>query len=282
MRIHRWVSIGCLYALFSGSAIACFCFSNPMCSSAATPSDSSAVFVGSVVEVWPSREVVARQQGLSHSRLKQLILQRWHGVLSKQEEQYIRASSEWDKVEFRYAYMQRVRFVVREVLAGPRVREVFTDSTSCGYSFELNRLYFVNSSRDGLRFRTGACARTAPAESEEAIEDLKALHTWKSGTPLSPRIYGRILPSDNRPDVLVRVARDRDEGWVHPDAGGGFSFDGLEKARYRLQVRDQRGAGERLIDLTPIGCFEATPWFDDSWHIGGSPALSELSPREAP
>ncbi len=282
MPINSCISMVYLYAVFSGSAFGCFCFSTPMCSSAATPADSSAVFVGRVTEVWPTREALAKQQRLSHLQLKQLILQRWRGALSAQEEQYIRASSEWDKIEFRYAYMQRIRFVVSELLAGTQVHEVFTDSSSCGYRFELNHVYLVNSSRDGLRYRTGACSRTAPAESEEAVEDLKALHARKSGTPLSPRIYGRILPSEVRPDVLVRLTRDQDEDWVHPGAGGGFSFDGLEKAQYRLQIQDERGTGERLIDLARVGCFEAIPWFSDSWHVAGSPVLVEPSSPQVP
>jgi hypothetical protein len=275
MPINRWISMVFLYAAFSGSAFGCFCISTPMCSYTAIPSDSSAVFVGLVTEIWPSREALAKQQRLSHPQLRQLILQRWGGALSAQEEQYIRASSEWDKIEYRYAYMQRIRFVVSEVLAGTQTHEVFTDSSSCGYRFELNHVYLVNSSRDGLRYRTGACSRTAPAESDEAVEDLKALRAWKYGTPLSPRIYGRILPSEVRPDVLVRLTRDQDEDWVRPDAGGGFSFDALEKAQYRFQIRDGRGTGERLIDLARTGCFEATPWFSDSWYVAGSPVLVE-------
>ena len=198
MLINRWISLVYVYTAFSGSAFGCFCFSTPMCSYAATPLDSSAVFVGRVVEIWPTREVLAKQQRLSHSQLRQLILQRWRGDLSAQEEEYIRESSERDKIEFQYAYMQRIRFVVSEVLAGTQVHEVFTDSSSCGYRFDLNHVYLVKSSRDGLRYRAGACSRTAPAESEDAVEDLKALHAWKAGTPLSPRIYGRIPPSDVR------------------------------------------------------------------------------------
>jgi hypothetical protein len=271
MATNRWISLVYLYAVFSGSAFGCFCFSTPMCSSAATPSDSNAVFVGRVTEVWPKGETLAMQQRLSHIQLRQMLLQRWHGHLSAQEEQYIRASSEWGKIESRYAYMQRIRFVVSEDLAGTQVHEVFTDSTSCGYRFELNHVYLVNSSRDGLRYRTGACSRTARVESEEAVEDLKALRARKSGTPLLPRIYGRIPPSELRTDVLVRLTRDQNEEWVHPDAGGGFSFDGLEKTQYRLQIQDGRGTGERLIDVARLGCFEAIPWFSDSWHVAGSP-----------
>jgi hypothetical protein len=172
MPINRWTSIVCLCAAFSGSAFGCFCFSNPMCSYAATPSNSSAVFVGRVVEIWPTREALAKQQRLSQSQLRRLILQRWRGALSAQEEQYIRTSSEWSKIELRYAYVQRIRIVVSEVLAGAPVHEVYTDSSSCGYRFDLNHVYLVNSSRDGPRYRTGACSRTAPVESEVAFRSM--------------------------------------------------------------------------------------------------------------
>jgi hypothetical protein len=200
-----------------------------------------------------------------------MVLQRWHGNLSPQEQQYIRTSSEWGKIESRYAYMQRVRFAVSEDLGGREIHEVFTDSSSCGYRFELNHVYLVNSSRDGLRYRTGACSRTARAESQEAVEDLKALRARKSGIPLLPRIYGRISASDFRADVLVRVTRDQNEEWVHPDAGGGFSFDDLQKTQYRLQIQDGRGTGERLIDLTRKDCYEAIPWFSEFWRVAVSP-----------
>jgi hypothetical protein len=109
------------------------------------------------------------------------------------------------------------------------------------------------------------------AESEQAIEDLKALRARKSGTPLLPRVYGRINPSDLRADVLVRLTRDQNEDWVHPDSGGGFSFDGLEKTQYRLQVQDGRGTGERLLDPAGRGCFETVPWFSGSWRVAVSP-----------
>jgi hypothetical protein len=91
-----------------------------MCDQIGTLSQSSAVFVGRVIEIWPNREVIAGQQNLSHSQLRNLILQRWRGVLSAQEERYIRTSPEWNKVEFRYAYMQRIRFVVSDVFADLR------------------------------------------------------------------------------------------------------------------------------------------------------------------
>jgi hypothetical protein len=140
----------------------------------------------------------------------------------------------------------------------------------------------VNSSRDGGRYHTGACSRTATVESEDAVEDLKALRALESNSPLSARIYGRILPSDLRPDILVRLTRDQDEKSLHPDASGSFSFGGLEKTQYRLQIQDGRGTGERIIDLSRVGCFEATLWFSDFWRVAGSPARVESDTRPTP
>jgi hypothetical protein len=176
MPIPRWMCIACLCAAFSGSAFGCFCVSTLMCSYAATPSDSSVVFVGRVVDIWTTRggprKKAASVRGpiemSSNSAVARSPFRR-RGTIHP-------ASSEWGKIELQHGYMQRIRFVFSEVFAGAQVHEVFTDSSDCGYRFDLNHAYLVNSSRDGLRYRTGACSRTAPAESEEAVEDLKALH----------------------------------------------------------------------------------------------------------
>ena len=229
------------------------------------------------MEIWPAREVLASQQHLSRTQLRRLILQRWRRVLSTDEERYIRTSPEWEKIEFRYAYMQRIRFAVGEAFAGPPIREVFTDTSSCGVRFESGEAYLVNSFRDGPRYRTFACSRTARVESDDAAEDLKALRAWKSGTPLSPRIYGRITSPDLLAGVRVRLTKDQDEKLALVNANGGFSFDGLENAQYRLEVQDARGTGDRLIDVSRLGCFEANLSFSHGWHIAGTPV--QLTPR---
>jgi hypothetical protein len=149
MGVHRWMSSAYLITALTTPAVGCFCFSTPMCSQIGTLSRSRSVFIGRVVEVWPAREVLARQQDMSRAQLRHLILQRWSGVLSAEEERYIRTSPEWDKIESRYAYMQRIRFVVTETFTGPEIHEIYTDSSSCGYSFKSNRVYLVDSSLDG-------------------------------------------------------------------------------------------------------------------------------------
>jgi hypothetical protein len=269
----------CIGTMLPLRAYGCLCFSTPMCSQVETYTESGAVFVGRVVDVWPPRQkLTTESQHLSLSVLRHLILRRWHGALSAEEERYIRTTPDRAAIEFRYAIMQRVRFVVSEVLAGPQVCEVYTDASSCGYRFELSREYLVNSGREGPRYRTGACSRTSRVESDDAVEDLKALRAWKSGRPLPPRIYGRIDSPDLRMDTRVHVIDDREEHTVLLAANGRFSFDGLEKTKYRFQVQDGRGKGERLVDLSHLSCFEAFPWFDGVWHVAGSPVVLDSHP----
>lgn len=282
MRVDRCFCAFYLSTALSGSVLGCMCFSTPMCSQVAALSQSNAVFVGRVVEIWPAREVLASQQHLSRPQLRHLILQRWRGALSADEERYVRTSPEWGKIEFRYAYMQRVRFAVSELFTGPPILEIYTDISSCGYRFDPGGSYLVNSFRDGPRYRTVACSRTARVDSVDAVEDLKALRAWKSGNPLAPRIYGRISSSDLRADIRVRLTKDQNERLAHLDANGGFSFEGLQKAQYRLEVQDARGTGGRVIDLSRLGCFEATPWFSVVWDIAGSPVLLETKSPPTP
>lgn len=251
-----------------------------MCSQIGADSESS-VFIGRVLEVWPNRESIARPSShLSLRQYRQLIFNRWQGTLSPEEETYIRTSADRDKIEFRFGIMQRVRFQVSEELLGPKVSEVYTDASSCGYRFETGQVYLVNATRDGSRYRTGACSRTAKIDSDSAVEDLKALRARKSGIALPPRIYGRVDAGDLKSDTRLRLAYDGEERSVAIGNDGRFSFDGLERMKYRLIVEDARGKGDREIDLSRIGCFESFPWFSGGWHIAGSPVV--IAPLPVP
>lgn len=266
--------------MLGGRVSGCICFSTPMCSKIGTLSESSVVFVGRAIKIWPTREVIAgeSERHLSLAQLRDLILRRWRSVLSAEEEQYVRTSSDRGSIEVRFAYMQRVRFVVDEVFTGPPIREIYTDATDCGYRFELGGAYLINSIKDGPRYKTGACFRTGRVESDETVEDLKALRAWKRGNPLAPRIYGRVAYEDLRPDIRIHLIKDRSEKSVGISVDGSFSFDDLEKTRYLLRVEDVRGKGEREIDLSSIGCFEAMPWYSDFWRIAGEPIVLPLAP----
>jgi hypothetical protein len=282
MGAMRWFCAFGICTIFCARASACFCNSTPMCSQIGELSGSSnAVFVGKVTDVWPARQTIAGEsRRLSLTAFKQLILERWHGTLTAEEERDIRATTDRDTLEFRFGSIQRVRFSVSEFLAGPRVREVYTDTSSCGYSFKPGLTYLVNANHDGPRYRTGACSRTNRVSSDEAVEDLKVLRAWRTGNPLPPRIYGQILTGDLRPDTRVRLieAQGQVERLARFDPNGRFSLDDLAKTKYRFQVEDSRGKGDRLIDLSSISCFEATPWFSEVWHIAGSPVALEPEP----
>lgn len=246
-----------------------------MCGQIGILSGSNAVFVGQVTDVWPARETIAAEsERLTLTKLRQLISERWRGALTAEEERYIRTTTDRDVLELRFGHIQRVRFIVSELLAGPQIREVYTDTSSCGYRFEPGLAYLVNANHDGPRYQTGACSRTSRVESDDAVEDLKALRAWRTGNPLPPRIYGRIEVRDLRPDTRVRLVddQDREERLARLDPNGRFSLDGLTNTKHRFQVEDSRGKGERLSRL---GCFEATPWFSEVWHIAGSPVMLE-------
>lgn len=251
-----------------------------MCSEISTLSPSNAVFVGRVVDIWPSREMFASesQRHLSLAQLRKLILNRWGSVLLEEEKQYVRVSPDWGRIEYRFANLQRIRFVVDEVFAGPPIQEIYTNASSCGYRFESGRAYLVNSVRSGSRYATGVCSRTGRLESDEAVEDLKALRAWRSGNPLPPRIYGRIRSEDLRPDIYVHLINDRGEQSVRVGADGRFSLNGLKNTQYLLLVEDGRGKGEREIDFSRLGCFEAIVSFHNAWGIVGSPVVMESVP----
>lgn len=140
-----------------------------------------------------------------------------------------------------------------------------------GYEFHVGQDYLVVSNQDGARYKTGACSRTGRIDSEDVIEDLKAVRTWKSGNPLQPRIYGRVQQRDLNSSLQVHLLHDGKVLSIGPAADGRFSFDDLEKKRYTLAVEDARGSGKRVIDLSRFRCFEAIPWFGDKWEILGGP-----------
>jgi hypothetical protein len=92
------------------------------------------------------------------------------------------------------------------------------------------------------------------------------------------------LVRDLRPDTRVRLIDDQgqEERLARIDPNGRFSLDALAKTKHRLQVEDSRGKEDRLIDLSRLSCFEATPWFSEAWHIAGSPVVLKPEPPPLP
>ena len=279
----KWkaVLLSLAFMLCSEPARACLCFSTPMCHQVASRAslDSHAIFIGRVIDIWPSRKEVAEILGRSRADVRAEILRRWRGVLSPEEQSRIRnatSDSDWQQIEMRYAALVRVRFEVLETLNGPpQVREVYTDTSSCGYPFQWRRVYLVNAS-PGPRYHTGACMNTAPIDSPEAVEDLKAIRSWNGAGPrLAPRIYGAVSVSDLRSEAIrIRLESTKSntvEERIPDPVTGSFSFENLDRgARYKLKVNDD--AVSRDIDLTAKGCFNAfVSRYSGHWAIGGLP-----------
>ena len=100
MRPAMLVARICACLVFTTKAFACFCFSPPMCSGVAALPSSSAVFVGRVVDVWPSRSILASEtKGLSLDGLRGYILGPWRSSLSLEEERDVRTNVDRTAIE---------------------------------------------------------------------------------------------------------------------------------------------------------------------------------------
>jgi hypothetical protein len=282
----RTVRVLLLCALLSTVGYGCWCFPSPLCDKVTENSLSGAIFVGRVKEVWPSSKTLAREaRSYSLPALRDSILRRWRGVLSKEEVEYIRATEDRWSLELRYGLMQRVRFQGSEALFGPEVREVYTDLSSCGYQFKVGREYLVDSFQDDRysvtgRYWTGACSRTSLTDSYTAREDLKAMRAFRSGTPFGMRVYGRFAEEHLSEGIRVRLSGPEFDRSVNVGPDGSFSFDGLDAVEYRLHIADRRGTGSRVLKLASLKCFEATPWLSEgAWKILGGPLLSRPTPE---
>jgi hypothetical protein len=205
---------------------------------------------------------------------RNLILKIWQKDLSEEEQLAIKATDSEQSLRNTSGLAQhprRVRFQVSEWLEGGNESEfyVYTNFTSCGYTFKLGETYLVVASAEKAtpRWWTGACMRTQPILS--ATEDLKALRAWKDGRPLGRRIYGEILDQTQRPDytpiqnVPILLVRGDARLETKSDLEGRFSFDDLAAAEYRLEIDFPGWRGSpKTADLTNDRCYEAGVYVD--------------------
>src|SRR5262245_27110865 len=127
MGASAWLCAFGSCTILGARASACFCLSTPMCAQIGRLSESSAVFVGRVTSVWPTRQTIANEsKRLTLVKLRQLVLTRWGGALTSEEKRYVRVATDRDALEVRFGHIQRVQFTVSEFLGGPQIREVFT------------------------------------------------------------------------------------------------------------------------------------------------------------
>lgn len=260
---------------------ACLCFSMPMCSQPPDPGERRTIFSGVVIEMYPGssdvyrsvESALSRTDAASLRRAKAIILRLWKPVLSPAEVRRIEVATSRDEVRALSPmgpFARRIRFQVTEWLQGNPggEAEIFTEATSCGYRFKKGEQYLVVSRQDKMtnRWWTWACSRTAPLDSADAIEDLKALRAWRDGRTLAPRVYGEIYdqregndPRSPAPSgVSIRLTGPSSEQEIRVGAEGRFSFDNLAPASHRLEVVAGPVIGSpQEIDLSHGGCFEA-------------------------
>jgi hypothetical protein len=229
-------------------------------------------------------------------QMKAVMLRLWHGVLSQSEEREIRgASSErmLHAMDVR-PFAQRVRLRVQEWLEGDYGEsfEVWTEATSCGYRFRLDGEYLVVAFAKTAtgRWRTGACSRTAPAESTEAREGTDFLRAWRSGNPLRPRVFGKVTPAPRAgpwspaPGVRVTLQRPGSGLGTTTDQAGRFAFENLEAANYQLDVAVPGWEGKSSeVDLTANRCVQSSIFLEDGErYVILFEGIPKISPPPAP
>jgi hypothetical protein len=267
---------------------ACLCFSEPICDQMPDANGRQRVFVGTVADIFPASldSYGGRESAFDENdpawlaRHKEAIFRVWGSVLSTSEARRVGLADTSDQMR-RAAdismYARRVRFRVKEWLAGNDGEEfeLFTESTSCGYSFHVGGEYLVVSEKhaETNRWWTGACSRTALVESVEAHEDLRTLRASKDGRPLPPRIYGQILDwrqrqpgnqvSPGLSGAVIRLVGASIDREIGSDEQGRFTFDDLTAASHRLQITSPTAFGlPHKIDLSHGGCFEAVVFIE--------------------
>lgn len=267
-------------------AVACWCFPVPLCAQVNGRSHSDAIFIGQVVDLWPSgTSAYLELERLSLEQLRTAVLKRWQGVLTPDEVHRIQTAIDRHEILLSYGMMQRVRFRVTERFGEARVDEVFTSLSSCGVRFDLGETYLVIGERSGRQYWSSACSRTARVQSNSAIADIEALRAWRSGAPAATRVYGWVDGWLDKvqvygPDLRLRLfdAANQEEGVTQPDAKGWFRFEGLTRTKHRLVAEDSQGkADQTTIDLSPVACSEATVWSTNGkWNIKAAPKLMPL------
>lgn len=285
---RNWIPLGLLLVFFAvpRQASGCLCFSRPLCGEIRTPGEQRAVFVGTVSEIYPDLDGAmdvgrAERGGMTLQEAKNLLQERWQGVLSAKEILAVQQSSSMNELLLSSSRIalatRRVRFRVVEWLRGGSGSsfDLFTDLSSCGYRFTGDSTYLVVATLNAgsQRWQTGACMRNAPVDSRLAQEDLKALRAARAGRSMLLRVYGQVLDWREIPDgiqlasgpprpvlTLTGPATSRQAA---ADEQGWFTFDDLPRGKYRLELRQPplRGQGT-TIDVRRTACSEASVFLE--------------------
>ncbi len=269
--IRLLVIFSCLF--FPAAALACSCIHRgPFCADLPVRDPANrAVFIGTVIEVYPSESVMgyfealyghragpgARSYTPSFNDTKKGLLKLWRNDLTAEERQRLSsARTERDVGSFLngvfWVHGRKVRFAVSEWFTGPATPgfELFTGlgMGDCGILFKTGDHWLISADRDPQSGRWSAdiCGRSRGLVN--AKNEVEALRAWKSGRVLAPHIYGVLINESARrgsqsptfaPLGGVRVTIRTEDGKrleTKTDEKGNFLFGNLEKKRYTLDV----------------------------------------------
>lgn len=311
LSFRNWVLFGLLLVFFGAprQASGCLCFSKPLCGEIRTPGEQRAVFVGTVSEIYPDLDGAkdvgrAERGGMTLQEAKNLLQERWQGVLSAKEILAVQQSSSMNELLLSSSRIdlatRRVRFRVMEWLQGGSGSsfDLFTDLSSCGYRFAGGSTYLVVATLNAgsQRWQTGACMRNAPADSRLAQEDLKALRAARDGRSMLPRVYGHVLdwregsagiqPASGPAHPVLILTGPATSRQAAADEQGWFTFDDLPRGEFRLELRQPSLRGQSTtIDLRRPACSEVSVFLEQGGKGGTYKVLvstgGELPPGSA-
>lgn len=259
--------------LLPAVASACSCISKgPFCADLpAGDSANRAVFIGTVIEVYPSESVMGYFEALygrkatggrqnwtpSLNDLKKGLLKIWRSDLTAEESRRLSAARTEREIGplldgVFWVHGRKVRFAVSEWFTGPATPnfELFTGQGlgDCGIQFKTGEAWLISADQDpkSRRWSSDICGRSERLM--HARSEVAALRAWKSGRVLAPHIYGVLINETQRrgsqpptfaPLGGVRVTLRTEDGKrleTKTDEKGNFHFENLEKKRYTLDL----------------------------------------------
>lgn len=259
--------------LLPAVASACSCISKgPFCADLpARDSANRAVFIGTVIEVYPSESVMGYFEALygrkatggrqnwtpSLNDLKKGLLKLWRSDLTAEESRRLSAARTEQEIGplldgVFWVHGRKVRFAVSEWFTGPATPnfELFTGQGmgDCGIQFKTGDAWLISADQDpkSRRWSADICGRSRRLM--HARNEVAALRAWKNGRVLAPHIYGVLIAVTERggsqpptfaPLGGVSVTIRTEDGKrleTKTDEQGNFLFEHLQELRYTLDV----------------------------------------------
>jgi hypothetical protein len=275
------ILLGFVLLLLLNAGYGCSCIGfGPACTEVVSPG-TSAVFLGKVVSLTPSKPV--------------------HMKARKDPEEF--------DVEIN---MVDVRLSVEETYKGVSTSEVVvntaSDEAACGFPFKKGERYVVYASENQGKLYTSICQRTLPLKFAE--KDLEYLRHFKDAPPtgsifgsykrytfdpafkpkFEPSIMDHYRPPEEEyramapmtGETVTLTAADGIQQQAKINSEGGFLFSGLAPGKYKIAVTPPAGLaraygyaagmspfGVDELSIPSKGCAEVTYRTEPDGHISG-------------